>query len=73
MSGEFNYASRIVEEAMEEARARPQFSEDSMGRALVGAVLAYYGTYRKPADIANELQFLIDTLPDDEIVVTRGC
>ena len=73
MSGEFSYANNLVYEAMEEARARPQFSEDGMGRALVGAVLAHYHGYRNKNDIAAEFQFLIDTLSEDSPVITRGC
>ena len=73
MSGENTYAKDLVAKAIIEANTNPQFDPDSMGRAILGAVIAHYQSYRKTEDIAQELQFTIDNLGEDEFVITRGC
>lgn len=69
MSGEVQEAKKRVGDAMQDS----QFDRDSMGRALINAVIERYLEYRSPQDIASELQFLIDNLDEDEFVITRGC
>lgn len=73
MSGENTFAKEIIAEAIDEANRNPQFDEDAMGRAIVSAVISHYQTYRKAEDIAQELQYIIDNLDEDEFVITRGC
>ena len=48
-------------------------SKDAMGRAIINAVLAQYRQFRSIDDIAGELRYIIDTLDEDEVVITRGC
>lgn len=69
MSGEVQEATRLVTEAM----SSDSFDKDTMGRAIINAVIQRYGEYRSAADIASELQFIIDNLDEDEFVITRGC
>ncbi len=73
MPGEAPYAKELVAKAMEEAEAQASFDRDSMGRALIMAVIQQYGEYRPLSDIRQELQFTIDNLDEDEFVITRGC
>jgi hypothetical protein len=73
MAGEAPYAQQIVTDAMKHADNEPSLSKDAMGRAIINAVLSEYRQYRTVADIASELQYIIDNLDEDEFVITRGC
>ncbi len=73
MSGESSYARTVVAQTLEEARKRPTTDADAMGRALIQAVVEQYLTYRDHADVARELEYLVESLQDDAPVVTRGC
>jgi len=73
MSGESSYVKTVMTQVLEEVSTNPQYSPDPMFRALVSAIIDQYKTYRSGADIASELQSLIDNLSEDEHVVTRGC
>jgi len=73
MSGENQVAKKLVTDAMTEAGNNPQHDQDSMGRAIIAAVIEHYKSYRKIDDISQELQFTIDNLDEDEFVITRGC
>lgn len=69
MAGEFAHAKQLVEQAM----TQDGFDKNTMGQALIAAVLEQYRAYRKLADVKSELQFTIDNLDEDEFVITRGC
>lgn len=69
MSGEVQHAKQLIAGAMDDSR----FDRDTMGRAIINAVIERYQEYRGAADIASELQFIIDNLDEDEFVITRGC
>ncbi len=73
MSGESNFAGTIVNQAFTDAEARPDMDVDAMGRALIQAVVTRYLTYRSVADVSQELSYLVESLDDDDPVVTRGC
>jgi hypothetical protein len=73
MSGEARIARELVRNALRAAEQDPKLDKDGMGRALISAVLAEYGSYRSIADITAELQYLIDNLDEDTFVITRGC
>ncbi len=73
MSGESSYAKTVVAQILEEARTQPTMDLDAMGRALIQAVVEQYLTYRDSADVARELEYLVESLNDDDPVVTRGC
>lgn len=69
MPGEVTQATQTVKKLMSD----PAFDRDSMGRAIINAVIQHYGEYRSVKDIASELQYLVDNLDEDEFVITRGC
>ena len=73
MSGETPFAQELVTQAMTAAHDDPQRDRDSMGRALIHAVLAEFARYRTAEDVANELRYLADNLDEDDFVITRGC
>jgi len=73
MSGETKHATALVAQAMAAADQDPKQDKDSMGRALISAVLTEFLRYRSAEDVAAELQYLADNLEEDEFVVTRGC
>lgn len=73
MSGERQIAVELVARAMAAAEEDPNQDKDSMGRALIHAVLAEFARYRRADDVAQELQYLADNLEEEDFVVTRGC
>lgn len=73
MAGECGYAKEVVAAAFRAAEEAPEMSADAMGRALIQAVVTRYREYRTLGDICSELEYLAESLDDDEPVVTRGC
>ena len=73
MSGESVYANKLVEQAWQEATDRGEMDSDAMGRAIIQAVVERYLQYRDIADVGQELEYLVESMDDDEPVVTRGC
>jgi uncharacterized protein (DUF2267 family) len=73
MAGEAAHAEKLVSEVMRIAESDSTLSKDSMARAVLNAVLTEYLKYRSADDVANELRYIIDTLGEDEFVITRGC
>jgi hypothetical protein len=73
MSGESQIAKELVARAMAAAEQDPNQDKDTMGRAVIHAVLAEFARYRRAGDIAQELQYLADNLEEEDFVITRGC
>ena len=73
MSGESSFAKTAVMAALDEAQSRPDMDKDAMGRAIILAVIDQYLSYRSAQDVTQELEYLAESLDDDEPVVTRGC
>jgi len=73
LSGESVYANQVVEQAWQEATKKTEMDSDAMGRAIIQAVVERYLKYRTIADIGQELEYLVDSMDDDDPVVTRGC
>lgn len=73
MTSEVSYAKQLVADAMQHADNENTFDKDSMGRAIINAVIEEYSQYRKVSDITSELQYIVDNLDEDEFVITRGC
>ena len=73
MSGESSHAKNLVIQALEEAQSRPDMDRDAMGRAIIFAVVDEYLSYRSVQDVTQELQYLTESIDDDDPVVTRGC
>ena len=73
MSGESTHARALVMQALDEAQSRPDMDSDAMGRAIIQAVVDQYLSYRSVKDVMQELQYMTESLDDDNPVVTRGC
>jgi hypothetical protein len=73
MSGESPYAKNVVQQALDEAQLRSDMDPDAMGRAIILSVVEQYLSYRSAQDVTQELEYLAESLDDDEPVVTRGC
>ncbi len=73
MSGESLLAKTIVLDALDAAQNRPDMDKDAMGRAIILAVVDQYLGYRSVKDVTQELEYLTESLDDDDPVVTRGC
>jgi len=73
VSGESVYANQIVEQAWQEATDKAEMDSDAMGRAIIQAVVERYLKYRTIGDVGQELEYLVESMDDDEPVVTRGC
>ncbi len=73
VSGESVYANKIVEKAWQDATGRAEMDSDAMGRAIIQAVVERYLQYRTIGDVGQELEYLVESMDDDEPVVTRGC
>ena len=69
MANEIQQVRDVGKKLMNNADA----DKDSVGRAIINAVIGQYQTYRSAEDIASELQYLADNLDGDEFVITRGC
>ena len=73
MSGESVYANKIVEQAWQDATDSAEMDSDAMGRAIIQSVVERYLKYRTIDDVGQELEYLVESMDDDEPVVTRGC
>ncbi|RLA40623.1 MAG: hypothetical protein DRR06_17180 [Gammaproteobacteria bacterium] len=73
MSGESTYAKTVVMQALDEAKSRSDMDIDAMGRAIIQVVVTQYLVDRSAQDVRQELEYLAESLDDDEPVVTRGC
>ena len=73
MSGESSFAKTVVEQALDEAQSRSEMDRDAMGRAIILSVVEQYLSYRSVQDVTRELEYLAESLDDDEPVITRGC
>ncbi|OUS13125.1 hypothetical protein A9Q89_03775 [Gammaproteobacteria bacterium 53_120_T64] len=73
MSGESVYGNEIVEQAWQVASQSSEMDSDAMGRAIIQAVVERYLKYRSIGDVAQELEYLVESMDDDDPVVTRGC
>ena len=73
MSGEPVYANTLVEKAWQEASDKTEMDSDAMGRAIIQAVVEKYLQYRSIKDIGQELEYLVESMDDNDPVVTRGC
>ena len=73
MSGESSHARTVVLQVLDDAESRPDMDRDAMGRAVILAVVDQYLGYRSIEDVRQELEYLAESLDDDDPVVTRGC
>jgi len=73
MSGETSIARDLVARALAAADQDPKQDKGAMARALIVAVLGELARYRTASEISSELQYLVDNLEEEDLVITRGC
>jgi len=73
MSGEYKTAQTLIENALAEADNSANSSADALSQALLGVLLQSMATQRGIADLKSFIDFQLENLDTDEIVVTRGC
>lgn len=74
MAGEYQRAQEILDAAMASVANEPGMQEETLSRALMTQLIAFYRERRSAADIISELEQHIRTIEDDgDSVVTRGC
>ncbi len=73
MSGEYSFAKKTVNNIMLEVDSNKQYTRSGMAKALIIEAIEVMKLERSSADIAQEIQYIIDTISDSEPVITRGC
>ena len=73
MSGEYAKATEAIDAILAEAEANPSMSKASMCNTMLGILLQKQAQHQSKADIANFVQFQLDNMGEDELVITRGC
>ncbi|MCV6622778.1 MAG: hypothetical protein OIF51_13625 [Cellvibrionaceae bacterium] len=73
MSGEYKTAQTLIENALSEADNSANSSADALSQALLGVLLQSMAKQRGIADLKSFIDFQLENLDTDEIVVTRGC
>ncbi|WP_299769362.1 hypothetical protein [uncultured Pseudoteredinibacter sp.] len=73
MSGEYKTAQTLIENALAEADNSANSSADALSQALLGVLLQSMAKQRGIADLKSFIDFQLENLDTDEIVVTRGC
>ena len=73
MAGEFKIARASIEQAVDAANADAGMSIDVMESALLNVLLEQMSTTRSRKDLASLINFQMESVGEDEFVVTRGC
>ena len=73
MAGEYQVAQKVVEQAMEEASASTKMSEDAMCLALFSELIGRMAKTNSKQQLTDLLHFQLESLGNDEHVITRGC
>ncbi|MCV6615019.1 MAG: hypothetical protein OIF35_08575 [Cellvibrionaceae bacterium] len=73
MSGEYATAAALLDNACKAAETDPAMSCDTLFNALLGILLQKQAQSHGKADVLSFVEFQLDHLGDDEVVVTRGC
>jgi hypothetical protein len=73
MSGEFKLTQTMINSLLEQAANSPSMSQPAMLDALLYDVLYQLAQDQSSAQLLSRVEFLLGSLNQDEIVVTRGC
>ncbi len=73
MSGEYQTAQELIGQALDNAEASSSSSADALSQAMLGVLLQEMAQTRGLSDLKSFIEFQLDNLDTDEIVVTRGC
>ncbi|GAA6152958.1 hypothetical protein [Pseudoteredinibacter isoporae] len=73
MSGEYQAAETLISNALSEADASDHSSADALSQAILGVLLQKMAQSRGINDLKSFIDFQLEHLDTEEIVVTRGC
>jgi hypothetical protein len=72
MAGEYTVAQKCVDTAITTAQEDPSMSTDVMTGALLTTLLKIMIKERTRKDLASFIEFQLESVGEDEFVVTRG-
>ena len=73
MSGEYAAARTLIDEALTEAEANRSMDQDAMALAILSMVLRQLSQHRSRADIESCIDYTLDNVVEQDLVITRGC
>ncbi len=73
MSGEYQTAEDLINQALNGAQASSNSSAEALSQAILGVLLQKMAQTRGVSDLKSFIDFQLDNLDTEEIVVTRGC
>ncbi|MCB1745608.1 MAG: hypothetical protein H6977_19790 [Gammaproteobacteria bacterium] len=73
MAGEFDAARQSIADALTRADGDPAMSADVMEGALLNTLLTHMARTRSRKDLASLIEFQLESVGEDEFVITRGC
>lgn len=73
MAGEFDAARQCIADALTRADGDSAMSADVMESALLNTLLTHMARSRTRKDLRSLVDFQLDSVGEDEFVITRGC
>ena len=73
MSGEYAVAQTLIDDAMARARAEPAMDPDTMALAILSTAIRELSRYRTRGDIEMCIDYDLDNVIEQDLVITRGC
>lgn len=73
MAGEYDVARKCIAEALDAAEQDRGMSPPSMADALLATLLGHMQKSRTRKDLMSFIEFQLESIGEDEFVITRGC
>ncbi len=73
MAGEYQVARDCVAQALARAAEDRGMSEEAMCNALLGTLVSHMAKGRTRKDLMSFIEFHVESVGEDEFVITRGC
>ena len=73
MSGENTLAVQMVDDAILQAEECNTMDSDSMALAILSQALRRLSAYRSRQDIESYIDYDLDNMVEQDMVITRGC
>ncbi len=73
MAGEYAMATQIVADALATAQERTDVDAESLMNALLTTLLGTMMQTHTRSDVERFVQYALESLNEDEFLVTRGC
>ena len=73
MSGENTLAKQMIHDAISTAEAANTMDPDSMALAILSGVLRHLSDYRTRGDLESYIEYDLDNIVEQDMVITRGC